>query len=169
MRTNALSEALAYLDVLRDLVSERCAIRDQHLIMEAVLLPTLAHCARVPGSGGARPPGAASRNRGAAAREDARRARMRDAMHERTEIASRCDSAFRSFGTTVPEPADDERPSAYRNRLFNRLARRLSATGAKRASASAAAARMRFTDQFPFVSVGLGVAARAARSFRSAP
>jgi hypothetical protein len=25
----------------------------------------------------------------------------------------------------VPEPADDERPSSYRNRLFNRLARKL--------------------------------------------
>jgi hypothetical protein len=62
----------------------------------------------------------------AAEREEARRARMRDAMHERTAIASRYDSAFRSFGSTVPEPADDEAPSAYRSRLFNRLARRLS-------------------------------------------
>ena len=61
-----------------------------------------------------------------AEREEARRVRMRDAMHERTEIGSRYDSAFRSFGTTVPEPADDEAPSRYRARLFNRLARRLS-------------------------------------------
>jgi hypothetical protein len=62
----------------------------------------------------------------AAEREEARRARMRDALHERTAIASRYDSAFRSFGTTVPEPADDEAPSRYRARLFNRLTRRLS-------------------------------------------
>jgi hypothetical protein len=60
-----------------------------------------------------------------AEREDARRQRMRDAMHERTEIAARYDSAFRSFGTTVPEPADDEPVAAYRRRLFNRLARKL--------------------------------------------
>jgi hypothetical protein len=62
----------------------------------------------------------------AAEREEVRRARMRDNMHARTEIASRYDSAFRAFGTTVPEPADDEAPSRYRARLFNRLARRLS-------------------------------------------
>ena len=58
-------------------------------------------------------------------REEARRARMRDNMHARTEIASRYDSAFRSFGTEVPAPADDEAPPAYRSRLFNRLGRRL--------------------------------------------
>lgn len=64
--------------------------------------------------------------REAAAREEARRARMRDAMHERTEIGSRYADAFRSFGNEVPAPVDDEAPSRYRARLFNRLARRLS-------------------------------------------
>ena len=61
----------------------------------------------------------------AAEREEARRVRMRDAMHARTEIASRYDSAFRSFGSEPPAPADDEAPSRYRARLFNRLARKL--------------------------------------------
>jgi hypothetical protein len=60
-----------------------------------------------------------------AALEDARRARLRDAMHERTEIASRYADAFASFGTEVPAPVDDEAPSRYRARLYNRLARRL--------------------------------------------
>jgi hypothetical protein len=62
----------------------------------------------------------------AAEREEARRVRMRDAMHERVEIGSRYDSAFRSFGSEVPAPVDDESPSRYRARLYNRLARRLS-------------------------------------------
>ena len=61
----------------------------------------------------------------AAEREEARRVRMRDAMYERTEIGSRYADAFRSFGTEVPAPADDEPPSRYRARLYNRLARRL--------------------------------------------
>jgi hypothetical protein len=63
--------------------------------------------------------------REAAAREKARRARMRDAMHERNEIGSCYADAYRSFGSEVPAPADDEAPSRYRARLFNRLARRL--------------------------------------------
>ena len=62
----------------------------------------------------------------AADREEARRARMRDAMYERNEIGSRYADAYRSFGSEVPAPADDEAPSAYRRRLFNRLVRRLS-------------------------------------------
>jgi hypothetical protein len=61
----------------------------------------------------------------AAEREEARRQRQRDAMYERTEIGSRYADAFRSFGTEVPAPVDDEAPSAYRRRLFNRLARKL--------------------------------------------
>ena len=61
-----------------------------------------------------------------AARDAARAQRARDAMHERREIAARYDDSFRSFGTTVPEAADDESPVRYRARLFNRLARRLS-------------------------------------------
>jgi hypothetical protein len=60
-----------------------------------------------------------------AALEEARRQRMRDAMHERTEIASRYADAFQSFGTEVPAPVDDEPVAAFRKRLFNRLARRL--------------------------------------------
>ena len=35
------------------------------------------------------------------------------------------DDAFRSFGTEVPAAVDDEAPSRYRARLFNRLVRRL--------------------------------------------
>jgi hypothetical protein len=50
--------------------------------------------------------------RQAAEREEARRTRMRDAMYERTEIGSRYADAFRSFGTEVPAPVDDEAPSA---------------------------------------------------------
>jgi hypothetical protein len=61
----------------------------------------------------------------AAEREEARRARMRDAMYERTEIGSRYADAFRAFGSEVPAPVDDESPSRYRARLYNRLARRL--------------------------------------------
>jgi hypothetical protein len=63
--------------------------------------------------------------RAEAEREEARRVRMRDAMHERVEIGSRYADAYRSFGTEVPAPVDDEAPSAYRRRLFNRLVRRL--------------------------------------------
>ena len=61
----------------------------------------------------------------AAEREEARRVRMRDAMYERTEIGSRYADAFLAFGTEVPAPVDDEAPSRYRARLYNRLARRL--------------------------------------------
>jgi hypothetical protein len=60
-----------------------------------------------------------------AEREEARRARARANAEERTEIASRFDSQFRSFGVEVPMPVDDEAPSRYRARLFNRLARKL--------------------------------------------
>ena len=57
--------------------------------------------------------------------EDARRAKMRDNAEARRLIAQTYDDAFRSFGVTTPEPADDEAPSAFRKRLFNRLARKL--------------------------------------------
>ena len=57
--------------------------------------------------------------------EEARRQRQRANAEERRQIAGVYDDAFRSFGTTVPEPADDEAPAAYRKRLFNRLARKL--------------------------------------------
>ena len=62
----------------------------------------------------------------AAEREEARRARMRDNVFERNEIGARYADAYRAFGTEVPAPVDDEAPSAYRRRLFNRLARKLS-------------------------------------------
>jgi hypothetical protein len=62
-----------------------------------------------------------------AARADAARAKARDDAEKRRQIASTYDDAFRSFGTTVPEAADDESPAAYRRRLFNRLARKLAA------------------------------------------
>jgi hypothetical protein len=61
----------------------------------------------------------------AAEREEARRSRMRDNAEARRGIQARYDSAFRSFGSETPMPADDEAPSAYRRRLFNRLVRRL--------------------------------------------
>jgi hypothetical protein len=67
----------------------------------------------------------AEQARADASLEDARRAKMRQAAEQRQEIAARYDDSFRSFGTTVPEAADDEAPSAYRRRLFNRLARKL--------------------------------------------
>ncbi len=56
---------------------------------------------------------------------DARRQRQRANAERRNEIASTYDDAFRSFGTQVPEPVDDEPAENFRKRLFNRLARRL--------------------------------------------
>jgi hypothetical protein len=67
----------------------------------------------------------AEQARADAVREDARRAKMRDNAEARRLIAQTYDDAFRSFGVTTPEPADDEAPSAFRKRLFNRLARKL--------------------------------------------
>jgi hypothetical protein len=67
----------------------------------------------------------AEQARADASLEDARRAKMRDNAEARRLIAQTYDDAFRSFGVTTPEPADDEPPSAFRKRLFNRLARRL--------------------------------------------
>ena len=60
-----------------------------------------------------------------AAREDARRVRARENAEQRRQIAQTYDDAFSSFGTEVPAAVDDEAPSRYRARLFNRLARRL--------------------------------------------
>jgi hypothetical protein len=67
----------------------------------------------------------AALKRADASLEDARRAKMRDNAEARRLIAQTYDDAFRSFGVTTPEPADDEAPSAFRKRLFNRLARKL--------------------------------------------
>ena len=62
----------------------------------------------------------------AAEREAARAQRARDNAEARRGIQARYDSAFRSFGSETPMPVDDEGPLAYRSRLYNRLARRLS-------------------------------------------
>jgi hypothetical protein len=67
----------------------------------------------------------AALKRADASLEDARRQRQRDNAEARRLIAQTYDDAFRSFGVTTPEPADDEAPSAFRKRLFNRLARKL--------------------------------------------
>jgi hypothetical protein len=67
----------------------------------------------------------AEQARADASLEDARRAKMRDNAEARRLIAQTYDDAFRSFGVTTPEPADDEAPAAFRKRLFNRLARKL--------------------------------------------
>jgi hypothetical protein len=50
---------------------------------------------------------------------------MREAAEARTEIASLYADAYRSFGSEPPMALDDEPPSRYRARLFNRLVRRL--------------------------------------------
>jgi hypothetical protein len=60
-----------------------------------------------------------------AEREDARRQRQRNNAEQRREMQATYADAFQSFGTEVPMPVDDEAPSRYRARLFNRLARRL--------------------------------------------
>ena len=54
------------------------------------------------------------------------RVKARENAEARREIASRYDDSFRSFGVETPAPVDDEAPAAYRRRLFNRLARKLS-------------------------------------------
>jgi hypothetical protein len=58
-------------------------------------------------------------------REAARRQRQRDYAESRRVIAETYADAYASFGTEVPAPADDEAPSGYRRRLYNRLARKL--------------------------------------------
>lgn len=67
----------------------------------------------------------AEQARADASLEEARRQRQRSQAEARTEIAARYDSAYASFGTTVPQAADDEPVQKYRARLFNRLTRRL--------------------------------------------
>ena len=58
-------------------------------------------------------------------REAARRQRQRDNAEQRRVITETYADAYASFGVEVPAPADDEAPSAYRRRLYNRLARKL--------------------------------------------
>jgi hypothetical protein len=60
-----------------------------------------------------------------AEREAARAQRMRDNAEQRREIQATYADAYRSFGTEVPMPVDDEPVAAFRKRLFNRLARKL--------------------------------------------
>jgi hypothetical protein len=54
--------------------------------------------------------------------ETARRQRQRDNAEGRRQIQATYADAFASFGTEVPAPIDDKAPSAFRKRLFNRLA-----------------------------------------------
>jgi hypothetical protein len=67
----------------------------------------------------------AALKRADASLEEARRQRQREHAEQRRQIAGVYDDAFRSFGTEVPAAVDDEAPSRYRVRLFNRLVRRL--------------------------------------------
>jgi hypothetical protein len=67
----------------------------------------------------------AEQARADASLEDTRRQRQRANAEARREIQAVYADAYRSFGTEVPAPVDDESPSAFRKRLFNRLARRL--------------------------------------------
>jgi hypothetical protein len=67
----------------------------------------------------------AEQARADASLEDARRQRQRANAEARREIQATYADAYRSFGTEVPAPVDDESPTAFRKRLFNRLARKL--------------------------------------------
>ena len=60
-----------------------------------------------------------------AEREAARRQKARADAEERRQIQVAYSDSYASFGTAVPEPADDELPRSYRRRLYNRLARKL--------------------------------------------
>ena len=51
--------------------------------------------------------------------EEARRQRQRANAEARREIQATYADAYRSFGTEVPAPVDDEAPMAFRRRLFN--------------------------------------------------
>jgi hypothetical protein len=61
----------------------------------------------------------AEQARADASLEDARRQRQRANAEARREIQAVYADAFRSFGTEVPAPVDDEAPMAFRRRLFN--------------------------------------------------
>ena len=61
----------------------------------------------------------------AARRADTVRERQRANAEERREIQARYADAFNAFNAEPPMAIDDEAPSAFRKRLFNRLARRL--------------------------------------------
>ena len=55
----------------------------------------------------------------AAERMQAERERAREDAERRREIQVRYADAFSAHGSQVPAPVDDERPGAYRKRLFN--------------------------------------------------
>lgn len=57
--------------------------------------------------------------------EEARRQRQRANAEARRQIQATYADAFAAFGSEPPAAVDDEAPTAYRKRLFNRLARRL--------------------------------------------
>ena len=68
---------------------------------------------------------AAQLEREAAEERQAERERARADSFRNHELGAIFADAFAAFGTQVPAPADDERPSAYRRRLFERLRRKL--------------------------------------------
>ena len=67
----------------------------------------------------------AEQARADASLEEARRPRQRANAEAREQIQATYADAFAAFGSEPPAAVDDEAPTAYRKRLFNRLARRL--------------------------------------------
>jgi hypothetical protein len=67
----------------------------------------------------------AALKRADASLEEARRQRQRANAEARRQIQATYADAFAAFGSEPPAAIDDEAPTAYRKRLFNRLARRL--------------------------------------------
>ena len=55
----------------------------------------------------------------------AEREQAREDAERRREIQVRYADSFSAFGSLVPPPIDDERPGAYRKRLFDSLQRKL--------------------------------------------
>ena len=68
---------------------------------------------------------AAQLEREAAEERQAERERARADSFRCHELGAIFADAFAAFGTQTPPPADDERPSAYRRRLYERLRRKL--------------------------------------------
>jgi hypothetical protein len=63
-----------------------------------------------------------------AERMRAEREQAREDAERRREIQARYADSFSAFGSLVPPPIDDERPGAYRKRLFDSLQRKLPPT-----------------------------------------